>query len=271
MTERARPAVAAGTFYPADAAVLASDVDRLITQAVLPLGVPDPVGLVVPHAGYAYSGPVAATAYALLAGSALLPIRVVLLGPSHFAWLRGPAVPDTDAWTTPLGTVRIDASLRDVACGCGAARDDGPHASDHALEVQLPFLQRVLGSTFSVLPVAVGESDPEEVAALVGALADAGGFVVVSTDLSHYHDHRTARAIDARTAQAVLARDAASIEPGAACGFHALRGLVAHVAVRRLAFVLLDLRTSGDVTGDRGRVVGYGAFAVIGGNASHPT
>jgi AmmeMemoRadiSam system protein B len=264
MTALVRRPAAAGTFYPAEAEQLADTVDRLLSSEAISRDVPDPIGLVVPHAGYEYSGPVAATAYAALQARTAVapPQRVVLLGPSHFVALRGAAVPAADAWATPLGTVEVDAELQRVAIAHGAARDDAPHRRDHALEVQLPFLQRILGSSFRVCPVAIGESETGEVASLIGALADSGAFVIVSTDLSHYHEHRTAQALDARSAEAVLSRDANALESGAACGVHALRGLVAHALERGHAFTLLDLRTSGDVTEERRRVVGYGAFAL---------
>ncbi|HYU57444.1 MAG TPA: AmmeMemoRadiSam system protein B [Actinomycetota bacterium] len=266
MTPPVRRPVAGGTFYPGDPRSLAAEVDRLLSEAFPPSGVPDPLGLIVPHAGYRYSGPVAATAYALLSRAASRPDRVALLGPAHFVPLRGAAVSAARAWATPLGTVDVDAELAGVAAACGAVRDEEPHDQDHALEVQLPFLQRVLASALRVLPVAVGDADPGEIAALIGALADAGALVLVSTDLSHYRDHRMAQAIDGRTAAAVVARDAFAIAADAACGVHALRGLVAHARHRGLAITPLDLRTSGDVTGDRGSVVGYGAFAVVSGD-----
>ncbi len=162
-----------------------------------------------------------------------------------------------------MGKVAIDSELADAAAAQGAARDDRPHGPEHAVEVQLPFLQRLPRAAFGILPLAVGRAETDEVATLVRALAEAGAFVVVSTDLSHYLDHERARALDARTAQAVLDRDPAAIEPEAACGVHALRGLVAHARRAGLTFELLDLRTSADTAGDPRRVVGYGAFALM--------
>lgn len=249
------PAVA-GTFYPADPRELASTVDAMLGEAEGDGG--PPLALVAPHAGYAYSGPVAGSAYGLLRGSRVR--RVAILGPAHFVPLHGCAVPGVEAWATPLGEVPIDAELRDVA---DVAVDDGPHGPEHSIEVQLPFLQRVLPEGFSVLPVAVGACPPAEVAGVIGALP-ADALIVVSTDLSHYHDDATAKRLDRRTADAVLSLDPEAIGPEDACGAFALRGLVEHARRHRLEIELLDLRTSADTAGDPRRVVGYGAFVARG-------
>jgi AmmeMemoRadiSam system protein B len=211
--------------------------------------------LVAPHAGYVYSGPVAASAFALLPRAA----RVVLLGPSHFVPLTGLAVSGADAWATPLGEVPVAGDLRERALAAGAVVDDEPHAPDHALEVELPFLQRACPDALEVLPIAVGRTEPAVVAELIAAL---DALVVVSTDLSHYLDDSTAKRKDRATAEAVLARDPGGIGADAACGVFALRGLVEHARRADLEIELLDLRTSADTAGDPQSVVGYGAFAV---------
>lgn len=252
-----RPAVAAGVFYPGRAGELAATVERLLAAAQPPVLPGTLRALVAPHAGYVYSGAVAATAFATLRGPDVS--RVALLGPSHFAPLRGVAVSGADGWETPLGTVAVDGWLREAALAGGAVVDDEPHARDHALEVELPFLQHVLGPALSVLPVAVG-ADADEAAAVVAVLS-ADALVVVSTDLSHYHDDATARRLDRRTADAVLALDAASISDSDACGAQALRGLVLHARRAGWACTELDLRTSGEALGDTASVVGYSAFA----------
>jgi AmmeMemoRadiSam system protein B len=262
--DRIRRSIAAGTFYPGHVQELADAVDGLLAGASPPGDVSSPAGLIVPHAGYLYSGPVAATAYRLLAGGSGAPVRVAVLGPAHFVPLHGMAVPAAAGWATPLGTVPVDMDLREAAVAGGADVDDLPHVPEHAVEVQLPFLQRIVGPALRVLPVAVGAAQPHDVAALIEALANVSGTViVVSTDLSHYHDHRTAQALDARTAEAVLSRDSAAIGPDAACGANALRGAMAYAARRGLEFRLLDLRTSADTAGEPSRVVGYGAFALV--------
>lgn len=253
-----REAAAAGTFYPAEASELGSVVDALLEGAT-----PPDVGalsaIVVPHAGYVYSGPVAASGFTLLRGREAP--RVAILGPAHFVPLRGTAVPSARAWRTPLGEVPVDAELRELASTCGSSVDDSPHEPEHSLEVQLPFLQRVIEGPLTVLPVAVGVSRAGEVADLIGALLDVA-FIVVSTDLSHYQDDVTAKRLDRRTADAVVARDPDAIRPEDACGVYALRGLVESARREDLVVRLLDLRTSADTAGDPWRVVGYGAFAV---------
>lgn len=253
-----RAPVAAGRFYPAAPEELARTVDALLggpCNTVLQ-GKPGALGaLVAPHAGYAYSGSVAASAFRLAPRQA----RIVLLGPSHFVPLDGLAVSSAEAWATPLGEVPVDTELRSASLDAGAKVYDEPHARDHALEVELPFLQRASTDGLTVLPVAVGRCPPGDVAAVIAAL---DALVVVSTDLSHYLDAATARRVDRGTAEAVLARDPNGIRDDAACGVFALRGLVEHGRRSGLDVELLDLRTSADTGGGDQRVVGYGAFAL---------
>lgn len=259
-----RPAAVAGTFYPATPAALAEALRRSMAGAVEPAaGAAVPKALIVPHAGYVYSGPVAASAYQRLVPASAVIRRIVLLGPSHRVPLDGMAVPSSDAFATPLGLVPVDDEARRTALARPAvALQDLPHAPEHSLEVQLPFLQTVLES-FAVLPVAVGRGRPEEVADLLDALW--GGpetMLVVSTDLSHYHPYDEASELDRRTAAAILAADAQGIGRTDACGSHALRGLLVAARRRHLTIEQIDLRSSGDTAGDRDRVVGYGAFAL---------
>lgn len=254
-----QPAVA-GLFYPAVAAELAEQVDRLLAEAAgrVPPASEDGArlrALVVPHAGYRYSGPVAASAYRAL-GTRPQTARVILLGPAHHVRLEGMAGAAAARWRTPLGEVAVERAP-------GVVADDAPHAVEHSLEVQLPFLQRVLPPHVTVVPIAVGRTRPTEVADLLARLQDElPGLVVVSTDLSHYHDAATAAERDRRTADAVLARDVAAIGPRDACGGWALRGLMQHARAQGWSVRLLDLRTSADTAGDPDRVVGYGAFAM---------
>jgi AmmeMemoRadiSam system protein B len=265
---RVRPPAVAGMFYPASKAELTRHVDALLDVAGPPAPGRPPLALVVPHAGTIYSGPVAATAYARLRPHAASIARVVAFGPVHRVPVRGAAVPAADAWTTPLGEVRIDSALRTRAVAHGAIVDDRPHAPEHALEVQLPFLQRVLGAGFTFLPVAVSELSAGSAADLIGEfLGEAGTLVLVSTDLSHYHDLATARRLDRATADAVLAKRPEMLSGDDACGFYPLRGLMEAARRKDLPIELLDLRTSGDTAGDPQSVVGYGAFEVGSGRA----
>ena len=261
---RVRRAAVAGFFYPDDPRELAAAVGTALDVAV-PEGEPAPKAVIVPHAGYVYSGAIAGSAYARLRALAGRIRHVVLLGPAHRVAVDGLAVSSADAFVTPLGAVPADDVLRRRVLELpGVTIDDSAHAGEHSLEVQLPFLQGVLGA-FTLLPLAVGDASPGEVAAVLDRVW--GGpetLVVVSSDLSHYHDYATARARDRRTAAAIVAADAAAIADEDACGARPIRGLL--VAARRhgLAVRLLDLRNSGDTAGDHERVVGYGAFTVSG-------
>jgi hypothetical protein len=257
-----RPAAVAGLFYPDEPRELSATIARAL-DVVVPDGEMPPKALVVPHAGYVYSGPTAGVAYARLRRLRGTIERVVLLGPAHREWVDGLAVPSVDAFTTPLGRVPIDDALRRSLVELPwVGVDDRAHAREHSLEVQLPFLQTTLG-TFTLMPLAVGDASPEEVA---GVLDRAWGgpetLVVVSSDLSHYHDYERARSRDARTASAIVAGNELAIGDDDACGARPVRGLLVAARRRGLSVRLLDLRNSGDTAGDRERVVGYGAFAV---------
>jgi AmmeMemoRadiSam system protein B len=254
-----RPAVA-GTFYPSDATRLTETIDRLLAAA----SVEDqdaPAALIAPHAGFMYSGPVAASAYALLARSARRVRRVLVIGPAHRAPLRGMALPRARALETPLGTIDVDQeAVAMVERMPGIVCDDRPHAGEHSLEVQLPFLQRVLGD-FRVLPVVVGDAAADDVARVIDAfLGEADCITIVSSDLSHFLSYEAARELDRRTADRILAVGP-RLDHDQACGASAINGLL--VAARRSGLQprLLDLRSSGDTAGSTDEVVGYAAFS----------
>jgi len=260
---RVRPAAVAGLFYPGDpdslGARIAHDLDVAVPAAEAP-----PKAVIVPHAGYVYSGPIAGHAYARVRRLRGTIAHVVLLGPAHRALVSGLAVPSTDGFATPLGVVAVDDALRRRALAVpGVDVDDHAHAAEHSLEVQLPFLQETLGAGWNLLPLAVGDATPDLVVRVLDVLW--GGpetLIVVSSDLSHYHDYATARAQDEATAAAIVARDPQGISDDDACGAHPVRGLLLAARRRNLDVRLLDLRSSGDTAGDRDRVVGYGAFAL---------
>ncbi len=256
-----RPAAVAGTFYPASASELRRHVDELLADAARLGRAPAPKALIAPHAGYVYSGPIAASAYAQIASQRSRIRRVVLLGPAHRVPVRGLALPGVQRFTTPLGDVAVDA-------GAVAALRDLPqlvesplaHAAEHSLEVHLPFLQRLLGD-FSLVPLVVGDATPEEVAAVLDRVW--GGdetLIVVSSDLSHYLPYDNARRIDRDTVDRLLALDV-TLDHERACGATPVNGLLLAARRRGLRAELLDLRNSGDTAGDRRRVVGYAAVA----------
>ncbi|MFO1303324.1 MAG: AmmeMemoRadiSam system protein B [Burkholderiales bacterium] len=255
-----RPAAVAGMFYPGERDRLAAEV-RSLVAAVVPGEAAPPKAIVVPHAGYVYSGPIAATAYAALAPLRNSIERVVLFGPAHRVAVRGLATTTAASFATPLGQVPIDreAVARALALPQVVA-SDAVHAHEHALEVQLPFLQTVL-RRFSLVPFAVGHATPEEVAEVVDALW--GGpetLVVVSSDLSHYHGYAEATRLDRATADAILALTP-TLDHEQACGATPVNALLLCARRRGLVPRLLDLRNSGDTAGDRSRVVGYASFA----------
>ena len=265
-----RPPAVAGLFYPASPAALASDVDaHLVAPAPhAPAPAPQLRALVVPHAGYVYSGPTAGVAYRLLPALAGRVRRVLLLGPPHRVPVWGVQVSAADAWQTPLGVVHVDAAARDALVAADRRHEstwvgvgDSAHGPEHCLEVQLPFLQRTLPDV-PVLPVLVGQADPEQIASLLDPWWTADTMIIVSTDLSHYEPDDVARRHDAATASAVVERDATRIGDHDACGAQPLRVLL-HMATAHDAKVReLDRRTSADTAGDPERVVGYGSFAV---------
>ena len=261
---RVRPPAVAGLFYPEHAEQLRAAVHDYI-EASPGRAVPArrPKALIVPHAGYPYSGPVAASAYRLLRDSRA-PIRhVVMLGPSHRVPMRGLAVPSVDAFATPLGEVPLDVRNRQRLRELGLVGvSDAPHASEHSLEVQLPFLQVALG-VFDILPIAVGLAPPEQVArALDGAWNGPDTLILVSSDLSHYHTSDEARLLDAKSTQAILERRS-DLPDEQACGARSINGLMQVARRRGLEIEVLDQRNSGDTAGDRSRVVGYGSYALF--------
>ena len=256
-----RPAVA-GTFYPGSREELAETVRACLDAAGAPAEAP-PKAVVAPHAGYVYSGPVAGSAYTRLAPLRGRVERVVLLGPAHRVACRGLAAPSCDAFATPLGDVPLDREALDRALALPQVEtNDLAHADEHSLEVHLPFLQTVLGA-FQLAPFVVGEAKPGEVAEVLELLW--GGpetLLVVSSDLSHYHEYATARRIDAETTRAIEALDPDAISHEQACGRIPVQGLLLAARRHGLAARAVDVRSSGDTAGPRDRVVGYGSYVL---------
>jgi AmmeMemoRadiSam system protein B len=256
---RIRPPAVAGLFYPDEPAELRDAVSDYLAQAPAVADGP-PKALIVPHAGYIYSGGIAAAAYSQLAHRRSEIRRVVLIGPSHRVYLQGMAVPTADAFQTPLGVVPIDGELKARVLAHSQVVEAGePHANEHCLEVQLPFLQMLL-EEFTLLPVALGSASPAAVASM---LAEVWGgdetLVLVSSDLSHYLPYDAARQLDSTTIDAILRYDT-HLTGEQACGCIGINGL-SHLARQRdLSIAEIARCNSGDTAGDRIRVVGYGAF-----------
>ncbi len=255
-------AQAAGTFYPADPTALRRTVAAMLAAA--PGEGAPPRAIIAPHAGYEYSGPVAAFAYARVAGLRGAVRRVVLLGPSHCAAFPGAAAPEARLFATPLGGAPVDGeAVARVLELPWVRQTDGPFHYEHCLEVHLPFLQIVLGD-FALVPLLVGSATDDRVCRTIEYLwTDAETLIVVSTDLSHYLPYDEARRRDEATCRAIEALRPEDIVPDQACGRAALAGLLLAVRARGLRVGTLDLRNSGDTAGMRGGVVGYGAWAVV--------
>ena len=259
--KRVRPPAVAGRFYPAQPDDLRRTVTALLDAVPAPAG-PAPKALIVPHAGYLFSGPVAASAYARLAPDRERIRRIVLLGPSHREPFAGLAAASWDGFATPLGVVPLDGcALSRLADLPQVAARNSAHAGEHALEVQLPFLQCLLAPGFTLVPLLAGETSTAEVSEVLAALW--GGpetRIVISSDLSHYHEPAAARQLDGATAAAIEALAPDDIGEEGACGRLPIRGLLDAARRHGLRATTVDLRNSGDTGGPRHQVVGYGAF-----------
>src|ERR1700682_762359 len=257
-----RPAAVAGMFYPGAPPALRLSVRALLDAAPrLAADATWPKALIVPHAGYIYSGPIAASAYARLVPGRSLIRRVVLLGPVHRMPIRGLALPGADTFVTPLGAVTVDAEAAACLHAMPQVVESEPaHSLEHSLEVQIPFLQTIL-EEFTLVPLAVGDASPTEVAAVIERLW--GGpetLIVLSADLSHYHPYERAAEIDSSTVDDILAL-ADTLDHQQACGATPINGFALCARRHGLTPELLDLRNSGDTAGEKSRGVGYAAFA----------
>jgi AmmeMemoRadiSam system protein B len=261
MTVIRAPAVA-GQFYPGNASELSNTIRVFFDEAQVEAGAA-PKALIVPHAGYVYSGPVAATAYARLQPYREHYTRVILLGPCHRVAVKGLALSGADVFRTPLGDVPLD-KIAIAALDMPAVEVfDATHRFEHSLEVHLPFLQTAIGS-FSLVPLVVGDVAPETVAEIIDTLW--GGpetLIVVSSDLSHYLTYDKACATDMATCHAIENLQAHSIDHDSACGATPIGGLLISAKRRGMKVATLDLRNSGDTAGDRNHVVGYGSWIFL--------
>ena len=259
-----RPPAVAGTFYPSEPRRLQRAIAGYLRSASVPADLPEPDAVIVAHAGYHYSGPTAGAAYRAVATRAGQVRRVVVVGPAHRVAVDGVGVSTASQWRTPLGEMPTDVAVaRDLVTAGLAVEADAAHGPEHSIEVQLPFLQSVLGDV-TVVPLVVGRARTEDVARAIETVwTDDDCLLVISSDLSHYHDDATARARDERTATAILEERTEDIGPRDACGCLPIRGALVAAHRRGLIPRRLDLSTSADTSGDRDRVVGYGAFALV--------
>ena len=255
-----QPAVA-GTFYPAEPQQLHLLLDQYLNDAETAPKVPK--AMIVPHAGYIYSGPVAASAYARLIKAHDLITRVVLMGPSHRVGFQGLAITNAQHFITPFGSIEVDRqALHTIAKWSFVDYMEQAHAQEHSLEVHLPFLQETLDD-FKIVPIVTGDAPAEQVCQVLEQLW--GGeetLIVISTDLSHYHDYATCQKLDKETSAAIESLHYESLGADSACGRVGVSGLLKLAREKTLRVKNIDLRNSGDTAGDKKRVVGYGAFII---------
>jgi AmmeMemoRadiSam system protein B len=256
-----RPAAVAGAFYPDDPKALSEMIQYFLNQA--DPDKPVPKAIIVPHAGYIYSGPVAASAYALLKKAADKISRVVLIGPAHRVAFSGLAVSSADLFATPLGNIPIDKQSIEILLQLPFVHVlDQAHSLEHSLEVQLPFLQTVL-TDFSLVPIVAGDATADQVAQVLESVwGGAETLIVVSSDLSHYHDYFTAQQKDRLTTQWIEQKQYEHLDFDSACGRVPVSGLLKLAREQGLQVKNIDLRNSGDTAGDKNRVVGYGAYVI---------
>ena len=256
-----REAAVAGMFYPNDANELHDCVDTLMRQTST--DIKQPKAIIVPHAGYIYSGPIAASVYSCFDQQPLLIQRVVLLGPAHRVRFNGIAASSADYFATPLGKITVNHnSLKPMVKQGLVKYFDLAHEQEHCLEVQLPFLQELFHENFNIIPLLASDTSPSQVAKTLQALwGGSETLIVISSDLSHYHDYATAKRLDQKTTQSIEQLHEEELDYESACGRLPIQGLLKVAKDFSLQCKTLDLRNSGDTAGSRDRVVGYGAYA----------
>jgi len=256
------PAVA-GMFYPADPAKLRRQIDSFFIEDSNLASVPK--ALIVPHAGYIYSGMVAASAYERILPAKDNISRIVLLGPSHRVPLYGLAAPEVERFQTPLGEVDLDTSLiRQLVNSFSQVQiSDLAHEEEHSLEVQLPFLQSVLAD-FYLVPLVVGDASEEQVAEVINHLwGEKDCCIVISSDLSHFHTYEQAKHLDLETAKTIESLEGSELPDHSACGRIPIAGMLSVARQRKMRIERFDLCNSGDTAGDHHQVVGYGAWGLF--------
>ncbi len=262
--EQIRPTAVAGLFYPNSADELSDTINAYLANTAQTMTSPKTIkAIVAPHAGYVYSGPIAASAYTLLRKTNSQFNKVILLGPAHRVKLTGIAIPTVQQFDSPLGPINIDQELlMQINQFDFVHESDLAHKEEHCLEVQLPFLQTVL-QDFKIVPLLIGDISAEQVSLVLESIWDVDNLlIVVSTDLSHYYDYITAQKLDQKTSQFIEELNSNKIEYDHACGKTALQALLLSAKKHKLCAKTIDLRNSGDTAGEKNKVVGYGAYVI---------
>ncbi len=259
-----RKSAVSGYFYPDNPVLLKKQIEKFVHLAEIPHLKP-PRALISPHAGYIYSGPIAGYSYKSIVNYKELYKTILLLGPSHYEFVPGLALPTSDYFETPLGNIKINKEKLKILCEFPFVyQNDRAHIKEHSLEVQLPFLQKIFAEqSFDLVPITFGKIPYEEVATAIESIYDNQTLIIVSSDLSHYYEYSIAKILDEKTSQAILNLNPVEISSEQACGRAGIQALI-HIAKKRnWKPILLDLRNSGDISGKKSEVVGYGSWAFI--------
>ncbi len=261
--EFVRTTAVAGAFYPSEPEILSKDIQRYIEETPS-VSLPVPKAIIVPHAGYEYSAGVAASAYKLLKSGRKSIKKVVILAPSHKIGFNGMALTKASAYETPLGNVEIDKEMNEQLLALPLVDYlEEAHKSEHSLEVQLPFLKEALDD-FKLIPVITGNASPTDVETLLETVwGKKDTLIVISTDLSHYLPYNEACILDNKTKTAIENLDIDSIEQEQACGYVPLKGMLTIAKAKKMQVETLEVKNSGDTSGSKNRVVGYGAWAFL--------
>lgn len=256
-----RPAAVSGLFYPANGPALNTMVVNELRSVKSHSNSRFPKAIIVPHAGYIYSGAIAASAYSRLQPYRQHIKRVIIIGPSHRVGFNGLALSSADYFETPLGNIPVDKETNEQLLAIDGVKTlDQAHVQEHSIEVQLPFLQNVLDD-FTIVPIVAGNASAKLVDKVINSLwSNDNTVIVISSDLSHYHDYVSAQQLDLSTSDAILNLDLNQIDSEHACGCVGIRGLLSFAQHHAVEATSLDIRNSGDTAGDKDSVVGYGAF-----------
>ena len=260
--EKIKQADVAGMFYPGEEASLRQMVDGFIQKALsFDLR---PRAIIAPHAGYIYSGSIAGTAYKTIAAVRDQIENVIIMSPAHRFYLRGIALHMADAFATPLGNIPVNIGIvKKIKQFSSVQWEERSFIQEHGLETHLPFIQRAFKPGIKIVPMIVGECQESEVAEILESVwEDPRNFVIISSDLSHFHSYADAKKLDRNTVDLIQNLDSQSLDTEFACGHYPICGLLNLARNRKLKIKALDIRSSGDTAGSKESVVGYGSFAV---------
>lgn len=271
MTSVRAPAVA-GSFYPGNPSELSSTLNHLIDRAQTTQTTCENMQLIccarafiIPHAGYQYSGETAASAYAMIKANKNQFKKALIIGPCHRVWIESIALPRSDYFATPLGNIKLDKKTIEAIGHLGVATySDTAHQEEHSIEVHLPFLQACLNDDIEIIPVAVGQASYADVAKIIEMLWDKKNcLMIISSDLSHFHHYDEANAIDEKTNQLIQSLNYKRLNQQMACGCTGIQALLKVAKAKSLSARLIKHCNSGDIYGDKSRVVGYGSYAIV--------